>query len=324
MLSQGWDGLRNIMPLAKTNTVLLFPGKTGTTLGRHFTWSAQFIGMRNESLHPQLSASASGNRGSSWFRTAALAVCLLCLASCVPLLMGKKESGGEEKSADRETALIKPKLRDDGGATVPKISQAPSQLSDKPNKSGKAAASEDAEEFDDKPPVTVTKTPETPPKQDPGTEKPVRNKAPEKPAVRIAAGRGKDSDADPVLAEKTKDESSEPSAADPAKIDILSKKHDHSKYAEKIKKKAIDVVSKEPTCKFARLCQDTTTDQWDLSLYYLREKNYVLVAYAWDEIDEKWKESYTADKRPAAQWKSHLEYASGGKKCGVLKGSPPQ
>lgn len=315
--------MQDVIPLVRNNTKLLFQEKTGTNLGRYFTWSIQFTGMKNESLRPQLSASAFGNGRPSWFRIAAIAVCLLCLVSCVPLLMGKKENGAGEKSTDRGTPLIKPKLKDDGGDPGAKIDKAPSQLSEKTNKSGNVTESEDAEEFDDKPATTVTKPPEVPAKQDSGTEKTARDKPQEKPAVRIAAGRGMNTDTAPVLAEKTTDAVPDPSAADPAKIDILSKKHDHSKYAEKIKKKAIDLVNTEPTCKFARLCQDATTDQWDLSLYYLREKSYVLVAYAWDEIDEKWKESYTADKQPVARWKSHLEYSSGGKKCRPLKGSPP-
>jgi hypothetical protein len=120
------------------------------------------------------------------------------------------------------------------------------------------------------------------------------------------------SDEKPARANKTKDSE-----------EIPLKKHDHSKYVAAIKGKAIDRVNKSSNVDLARICRDTTTDEWSLTLYHRREKTYSFVSYIWDEIDEKWEEAFSSDQRPIAGWKQHLNFSSAGKKCDVIKGRAP-
>lgn len=99
------------------------------------------------------------------------------------------------------------------------------------------------------------------------------------------------------------------------------KKHDHAKYVTMIRNKAIDTLNKEAPCDVARLCRDSFTDTWSLTLYAKSGKFYVYTVYAWDEIDGNWIPSYTSEKRPVATMKKHLDFTSAGKKCQMLKGS---
>jgi hypothetical protein len=235
----------------------------------------------------------------------------MCVASCVPLLTSKKDNGGEGKKVDGGPALIKPKLRDDPGETGAKSKDDQSQLSDK------------AKKFEEKPSIAASDKSATLPRQEPRAEKSPPGKEPEIPVSRVTTAKGKEFDSATVLAGKAEDALKELPDVDVSKIDTSFKKHDHAKYTEKITNSAKDLVHKESNCKFARLCQDTTTEQWDLSLYFFREKTYVLAAYAWDAVDEKWKEAFTADRQPISQWKNHLEFSAARRKCSILKGTLP-
>jgi hypothetical protein len=235
----------------------------------------------------------------------------MCVASCVPLLTSKKDNAGEGKNVDGGPALVKPKMRDDPGETGAKSKDAPPQLS------------ETAKKSEDKPSAAAGDTSSTLLRQDQSEEKSTPGKEPEKPVGRVITAKGKEFETNTVLAGKAEDALKELPDVDLSKIDTSFKKHDHAKYTEKITNSAKDLVHREPTCKFAQLCQDTTTDQWDLSLYFFREKSYVLAAYAWDVVDEKWKEAFTADRQPISQWKNHLEFSAARKKCSILKGTLP-
>jgi hypothetical protein len=152
---------------------------------------------------------------------------------------------------------------------------------------------------------------ETGPGQDAHTKTPASGKSPNKP------GGGS------LSTLQAADVAKVPADKDLSKIGTSFKKHNHAKYGQKIKKCAKDLVNLKPTCKFARMCQDETTEQWNLNLYYFKGKNYVLAAYDWDPVDEKWKEACKPIKQPMSHWKSHLEFSAVGKKCAIIKGSAP-
>ncbi len=99
------------------------------------------------------------------------------------------------------------------------------------------------------------------------------------------------------------------------------KKHDHVEYVELIKSKASDLIKKERDCTLARLCRNSITDEWSLTVYVAQQKYFSFVVYSWDEIDEKWENSYASEKRPASQFAHHLRFSSAGKECTDLKGS---
>ncbi len=99
------------------------------------------------------------------------------------------------------------------------------------------------------------------------------------------------------------------------------KKHDHSKYVTMIRNKAIDALNKEPDCDVARLCRNSFTDHWSLTLYVKKGKYYTYTVYTWDEIDGNWVESYTSENRPVETLKKHISFSSAGKTCQTLKGS---
>lgn len=99
------------------------------------------------------------------------------------------------------------------------------------------------------------------------------------------------------------------------------KKHDHARYVTMIRNKAIDTLNKEPGCDIARLCRDSFTDDWSLTLYVKSGKYYSYTVYTWDEIEGNWVASYTSEKRPVGNMKKHLGFSSAGKTCQTLKGS---
>jgi hypothetical protein len=225
--------------------------------------------------------------------------------------MGKKENGQEVQKAGSGPTLIKPKIKEATRDTGTRDKETQPQLT------------KTATKTDNKPSAVASDTSPIQPKQDPRGEKTSARKEQEKSAASPAMATSKVSNADPALIEKARDASKEPPDIDLSKIDKSFQKHDHAKYDEKIANSAKDLVRKEPGCKFARLCKNTTTDQWDLNLYFFHERTYVLATYAWDEVDEKWKEAFTSDKQPASRWREHLEISSSGKKCINLKGTLP-
>ena len=113
--------------------------------------------------------------------------------------------------------------------------------------------------------------------------------------------------------------SSEASDASEAKSEGAFKRHDHAKYLEMIKNKAVDLVNSDKESDYAAICKDMITDQWSLILYYVREKTYTFTTYAWDEIDDNWQKSFASNKRQLTGLQKHLKYSSSGKECKVLK-----
>lgn len=113
-------------------------------------------------------------------------------------------------------------------------------------------------------------------------------------------------------------EKSEPANASPSS-DMAFKKHDHGKYLERIRNKAIDKVNREFQCVHATLCKDRHTDEWDLTLYYLAGKMYWFVAYSWDEVDQSWVLALESERQPISNWEAHHAFMSAGKECQILK-----
>jgi len=98
------------------------------------------------------------------------------------------------------------------------------------------------------------------------------------------------------------------------------KKHDHSKYMTYVRNKAIDLINTQKPADHVVLCKDNTTDQWTMTLYNKGDRVYSFVTYVWDEIDDKWTESFVSNKNPISRWKNHVRYSASGKDCTVLKG----
>lgn len=99
------------------------------------------------------------------------------------------------------------------------------------------------------------------------------------------------------------------------------KKHDHLQYVQLIEKKALEIVKKHREATLVRVCKDTTTDQWTMNIYSKDAKGYSFTSYAWDEVDEKWEESFESRRQPIKRWKSHLDFSAARKTCKVLKGT---
>jgi hypothetical protein len=274
--------------------------------------------MKNESFYTPYSFTLSCKRGAFLLKTAIVAACLLWCASCVPLLSSKKGDSAEGKASNPGPALVKPKLE--------KISNGTEEKRD--NKSGeqrqaeRSQKPEKADQPDKKTPTTTGAGVEQSAKREEGKKKKDPTKeVPREPSDRPGSDKEKDPDKGPSASAKSQLGSDDALATDLTRSDTLFKKHDHAKYSEKIKNKAIDEVNKEATCKYARLCRDTITQEWGLSLYYFQESTYVMVTYVWDEIDEKWKKTFTSERSPVSGWKRHLEFSAGSKECRPLKGS---
>ncbi len=111
--------------------------------------------------------------------------------------------------------------------------------------------------------------------------------------------------------------------SDASPEDLPFQRHDHKKYMQRIKNKAIEQLNKEKDVTYARLCTDSTTDEWSLWLYRFEGKVYRIATYTWDPVDEGWKESLKPDKQSIAGLRHHLKFTSDGKKCDDLKGKRP-
>jgi hypothetical protein len=98
-------------------------------------------------------------------------------------------------------------------------------------------------------------------------------------------------------------------------------KHDHAKYVSSIKNKAIDLLNKHENATQAILCNNRTTDQWSLTLYFKRTRICSYTAYAWDDVDQNWKKVFSADRLPISKWREHMRYSSQDKQCSMLKGA---
>lgn len=249
-----------------------------------------------------------------------LAVSCVLIPGCLPALLSRKAAAQEAKGA-KKSELIKPTVADD------------SQSRDAEDKSN--PGSDGAGEPSD--PVSRVSTTDSKEKEftdsDPSAElsklkKIAADDKKRSDGAKPAANPDK-KDADDSASERaSRKEPQKPhgtetkSETDKGVPDFSFRKHDHSKYVTLIRNKAIDRVNKEKNSDLARLCRDRTTDQWSLTIYRRADKSYSFIYLVWDEIDEKWEESYSADRRPISGWKQHLDFSASGKECKVLKGNP--
>lgn len=273
----------------------------------------------------------------------ALVLCCFCLGGCVSALTQKLGRTGSQPANQAKTGLIKPQMSSDEGAQsaagrnkTSTVAQAQSASSGKTEATEESKASQARTGFSaDKETTAQTKTADLrvkgvtsslPANQAADESRPStrdiqrssrgRTSEPLKepsglPAGQAQSGSGKSGEPD----------SAKTSSGEKGNDEPPFQKHDHVKYLELIRAKAIDKMNKEKDVTLARLCRDSTTEEWTLTLYQRRQQYYSFASYVWDEIDGKWEKSLASDKRPVSGWKQHLDFSSAGKDCKVLKGS---
>jgi hypothetical protein len=241
-----------------------------------------------------------------------LTICCLIasvhVCGCASTLLQRQSESPVENKIDRKSELVKPKI-----AGVPENGAAGTR-NENPKNSGSEEpslqnASENTSAGSEKQNQPSQIKPERP---KPEHTKSNTDSSPEKseasdPARRITAK----AETSPIASET--DDAGEAKSKEPFK------RHDHSKYLETIKNKAVDLVNSDKESDYAAICKDLITDQWSLSFYYTQEKTYKFVTYVWDEIDDKWQKSFVSDKRPISTMEKHLKYSSSGRDCKVLK-----
>jgi len=239
----------------------------------------------------------------------------------LPAFLSRKAPAALEDKGGKKSALIKPTVAEDSRSSA--VEDKPNPGSDGAGESSNPASTESVitpieKEFTD----SDSSAKSSPTQKIASDDK--RKSEGTKPAANPEKKDGDVSASDRALrTEPEKVQASEnKSEKDKGLPDFSFRKHDHSKYVVLIRNKAIDRVNKEKNADLARLCRDRTTDQWSLTIYRRAEKLYSFVYLVWDEIDEKWEESYSADKRPLSGWKQHLDFSASGKECKVLKGNP--
>jgi hypothetical protein len=247
--------------------------------------------------------------------------CLIWTSGCVPTIFNRKSTAAAEKAGQPAASLMRPRLAD--------------------GKDQAASPSPEAKEFDDpkKRAADEGKSPETPrsvptvsaTKREPvsPTEQSKMDKASKTTAEKEAPKSS------PTAVESTKNDKAwatpsgkaepgtnkDPEGKAPGATEPV-KKHDHTKYVAMVKDKAREILAEHPGATYVRLCQDSTTDIWTLSIYQKGDKTYSAVSYSWDEVDQKWNQTYESSREPISRWKGHLAYSAARKACTDLKGSP--
>jgi hypothetical protein len=247
---------------------------------------------------------------SNWVRV--LTTCCLIfsvvIAGCVPAFLQRQPEIPIENTASEKPQLLKPKVAEDGADAAARIGDENPRISRNSKSPSQLAPADPSSKSD---------------KQDSFPSEKSEKPKPEDRKFNSDSPLGKEETSDPARRIAAKDEDSTSSDADDgsqaAKPIEQFKRHDHAKYMELVKNKAIDLVNSEKECDQATICKDMITDQWSLALYYMKEKTYKFITYVWDEIDDSWQKSFTSDKRQISGLEKHLKYSSSGKDCKVLK-----
>lgn len=237
--------------------------------------------------------------------------CALATA-CVPFLASKKETSSTTLTPDRPTRQLKEtvgEVRGDKKASERSESpqgQAP-PLEDEFDASGKGASK--PEESRDRGGVTGKPT-DTKSEEDKARkgESGRDRRVPEWAQKLFRSGTGGQETPASVDSEK------------PEHREVRFEKFDHAKYLKKVKNSALDILNKDSACNLARICNDSITHDWWLTLYRKADRTYSFTTYAWDPVNEKWEESYVSSKEPLSRLSHHLRSSSSGKYCEVLKG----
>jgi len=106
----------------------------------------------------------------------------------------------------------------------------------------------------------------------------------------------------------------------PENREVHFEKYDRAKHLKKIKNSALDILNKDSACNLARICNDSITNDWWLTLYRKTDRTYSFTTYVWDQVNEKWEQSYVSGKEPLSKLSHHLRSSSSGKYCEVVKG----
>ncbi len=255
------------------------------------------------------------HKTNPWLAVVAILVCPLWIAGCASLFKAGKDKPIEARQEG--SGLIHPTIPDGAPAKEPETVSAVG------TRDGKK---DDRQESGTR--VTVAATAGALSKAGPETKEtaPVLPRATSQPSGEGSREEnGPEAKSNPAKLPSTerpaakKDEPADSSGKASEDADSPFKKHDHAEYIRLIRNKAIDMVNQDGKAAYARVCRDDTTDDWSLNIYHWHGRNYSFVTYAWDEVDQKWVESFVTDKRPVAGWKKHLDFSTAGKDCKVLK-----
>jgi hypothetical protein len=252
-----------------------------------------------------------------WIAAVLLVVCSMLAGGCISSILGRKDQPPADKKADSKQELVKPKI--DTKPEDSRLASAPSRIE----------AEAEKRETNEEGKVEGSSAPKKPAEKDAKSHSWSDTDRAEKGLQDTKLGAsssspGADASApsrrETALSGGARSSTSDTGFLDkPLNPDEPVKRHDHAKYSEHIKNKAIDLVNRDKNSNHAVLCKDTITDQWTLVVYYPKENAYTFVSYLWDEIDEKWQQSFVSDKRPLSGWQTHLKFYSAAKDCKILK-----
>jgi hypothetical protein len=254
---------------------------------------------------------------SAWFATLSVITCSVWLTACAPGILGskdEKEKIPRNASASDRSSLTKPVIPKDrafGSQSRQDVSGAPRVASG--NSSGALPAPAKGVKDEKPSPERVSSSQNGLGKDIPDSSRKQRGQRSSEiqesgASIRTAVA---DIHGDPKTSGKSGSDTS-------AKDDLPFKRHDHKKYVQKIRNKAIDKVNKTRDVTYATLCRDSATDEWSLWIYKFEGKTYRFITYAWDEVDEKWEESLKSNKQPVSGWKRHLKFTADTKRCQKL------
>ncbi len=242
----------------------------------------------------------------SWILLAALFCCIF-LVSCVPGILSKKNDVSAQQQTPQKGSLLKPQI---ASSTVEKEKEIKQTKDDKEEKLPVRSASDTHDTLIkvDKPVPQDSETGKSlpPPKEKEKEEPSSVSTASKKPSSPISESPS------PKPLEKLEEDKNAGFAPPLSKFD-------HAEYIKQVRSRAIDLVNKEKKCSHAILCRDSLTDEWSVTLFVMKDKTFTRSIYVWDDIDEKWGETYS-DPLPAKELKEALAMVSNGKKCEPLKG----
>ncbi len=230
------------------------------------------------------------------------------IPGCVPAFLQKRTEVPLEKGATEKSELLKPKVGEDSENGAARTGQENPKISTNSKNPYRPASVNSASKTDKQDSSLSAKSEETKAENTKFNSDPAIEKGETSGPARRIAAKNENSSASPAANDAGAAESEEP-----------FKRHDHAKYLDMIKNKAVDLVNSDKESSRAEICKDMITDQWSLTLYYVKEKTYKFITYTWDEIDDDWKISFTSNKGPLSGLQKHLKYSSSGKNCKVLK-----
>lgn len=251
-----------------------------------------------------------GSLASRCARWVAGALCLLWLAGCVSGIWNRKVNHVDKTKIASATNLIKPRVSE--GTENQDVEKG--SRWEKPGEDGKPAA-----ETKPGPDLHRDKLPQ------PASRSDVKNS--QSPPAQFSP-KTSQQDGDTTSKRVPAKESVEERLKSPIDAGDTQgqgegsfTKHNHVQYVELIEQKAREKLKDHRDVSMARMCKDSTTDQWTMNIYRKEPKSYSFISYAWDEVDQKWEKSFESRRQPITRWHSHLEFSAARKNCKVLKGS---